>query len=390
MTSQELREAGCTANNGFLDQRVALQWVKNNIAGFSGDPENVTLVGHSAGGGIFEFRFESCADTDLSHLHLPTTASATYHLSSNDPLFKRIVCLSGQFLAVRPLPSAVHEHFYTRALEILGLDKVPSQERVTRIQNLDADDLRRISGFPSRPILDGDVCHLVPSYKRIENMMPEELHRGWCADLLIGGCMFDGSILADALTHRQPNLAVSFPTHLRATLPDCTEDVLTTLLSEYRITDTATDEQALEGVLHLANHILFHAPPLAIARAWQTTPSAGAAYVYRFNQPNPWPGRWEGQAAHITDLTLLLQNYNEVLPSRCRAVGREYAEKLLAFVAGETPWPEFDAARGESGGNVHVFGDMKGDARLNVFGMLEDIGMDRVVGVLESYIAGGD
>jgi carboxylesterase type B len=53
MTSKELREAGYRANNGFHDQRTAMQWIRNNVAGFGGDPDEITAVGESAGGRMY-------------------------------------------------------------------------------------------------------------------------------------------------------------------------------------------------------------------------------------------------------------------------------------------------------------------------------------------------
>src|SRR5579872_6653247 len=41
---------GAPSNRGVLDWIAALSWIKDNIDAFGGDPDNVTIAGHSAGG----------------------------------------------------------------------------------------------------------------------------------------------------------------------------------------------------------------------------------------------------------------------------------------------------------------------------------------------------
>lgn len=72
-----------TTNIGLLDERLAVEWVRDNIGAFGGDPTRITLAGDSAGAGLVDlYSFAFVHDPIISGIAL---LSGTAALRGWDP-----------------------------------------------------------------------------------------------------------------------------------------------------------------------------------------------------------------------------------------------------------------------------------------------------------------
>lgn len=80
------QEAGKTGNYGLYDQHTTLCWVRDNIASFGGDPENITIMGQSAGGMSVQQHCLSPLSKGLFHRAVMASGSgASKLLSAGSP-----------------------------------------------------------------------------------------------------------------------------------------------------------------------------------------------------------------------------------------------------------------------------------------------------------------
>ena len=121
-------------NYGYMDQIVALEWIKENIAAFGGDPKNVTIFGQSAGG------------VSVHSLLTIPDAKGLFHKAISHSGGGRDGVLTG-----RPINKENADPFYTVSAETIGVNFA----RKHGINENDPDAIAKLRKLSVEDIVDG-------------------------------------------------------------------------------------------------------------------------------------------------------------------------------------------------------------------------------------------
>jgi carboxylesterase type B len=169
------KELGIKGNFGFKDQVLAFKWVKKHIAGFGGDPNNVTAAGESAGG--ISLSVLLCANI------------------GDEGLFERVVIMSGEATLRKPRIIQWHEKMYQDEMKLLGLDEWSVDERVKRLRQIRAEDL--VSKLPIAQgwcgCIDGSFLEEDIRLSTVGDGTNKQHKPDWCKEFVVGETAHDVS-----------------------------------------------------------------------------------------------------------------------------------------------------------------------------------------------------
>ncbi len=316
-------------NVGIRDVVMALHWVRDNIAAFGGDPDNVTLLGESAGAAITTTLLTAPAAGGLFHRAIAQSSPATSAYDSERARNVARLLLDRLDVGIEEARSVPVDALIEASAHVF--DHVPSTKPGT---------------LAFAPIVDGD---LVPDY-------PVKLAReGRTHPVpLIIGTNRDEAALFRFM--KSPLMPIA-PKTIRAMF-----DEIAAEQPELAIPTDAEIGSAYSGIrprvrgLHVARDVGFRMPTLWFADGHS---AVAPVYLYRFDWATPLLKLIRLGAAHATELPYVWGNLvmgprditfklgglkaGEAVSKRLRTRWANFARGQEPVGPAGEPWPAYTA-----------------------------------------------
>lgn len=299
-----------SGNLGILDQVEALRWVKHNIAAFGGDPDNVTIVGHSAGAG---------------------SVSILASIDDAQGLFRRAIMQSGSVALTSSREDC--QSLTKRVLDATGAKTAAdlvalSQDDIIALN----DKVGKFFRFPER---DGDLI-AEDAYSRFDGF-----NSG--IDMLIGTTSDESRYWIDAMGGEEKfETAVNLWYRYIAMSLDSVERE-----SASRFLDVVPEDNPWPTA-ELLNDLMFRGP--AIEMAQRHAAAGGRTYMYYWNKPlkDPIYG-----ACHGSEISYVLNTGRQIKMGDVHNpdLAREVQQMWVNFAKTGNPstpahyWPAYEPAQ---------------------------------------------
>ena len=327
----------CGANRGFLDQAAALRWVQENIRGFGGDPDNVTVFGESAGG-------QSVAVLLAS----PATKG----------LFKRAVAQSGTPELGSPVSD--HERFAVDLQKAMGIEP-GDRAGLSRLSAKDTVDAMRAArkllarGAADRYgalLANGNLgCTYGDDFMPLSILDSLQQGGGRDVDLMIGTVLEDGRLFPLVIPGPESLASWLCMRYFKRLMIPANEPDL--VFERYRSAMPGASKPAIRG--QVLTDCIFRRGTVRAAEL-HAGANPGHTYLYQFNWYSPVLGGAIG-AMHAIEVPFVNRNLEAFAPllgdlEPLRELADTVSDTWVNFAKHGKPsasnmpeWQPFDAAQ---------------------------------------------
>jgi len=329
------------ANFGILDIQQALQWIRDNITAFGGDPQNVTLMGESAGAGNI---------SDLVTMSVDKT-----------PFFRKVILQSSASGLGQRRSLADERETGRKLVASLGLDGTPTADQ---LRGIPAADLLRVSMSET----DGHYFDAVIDGLTMSRSPFETLQKGFSIKLnVLVGTNADEWFMYTAENSTRTDVekaAHQIAPHQASGLIAATGQVKDPRSAMDRL-------QTAQGMLCPSRYL-----------AARVTELGGRGWMYYFSRQRPGIGGEELGAYHGTEIPYVFDMHDDWLPVEDIDIGLteavmdywvQFARSGNPNVPNRPQWPVYE----QRNPLVMELGDKIGVVKPPDTGLCELLGPDK-------------